>query len=118
MFYYAMLQDGMSNITWKEVMQKSFQIPGMICFTRSFGSLLKGELVVSEFFTMKLNPQPVFANVFVHYPGQLLRSIFGSDRMGRRAFQVAGTAAQLNFSRNFQVKLSKQNMLSAYFTLH
>ena len=110
MFYRVVLEEGQSNITRKEVMKKSFQIPGVICFTRNFGSHLKGELVVSEYFVMKLNPQPVFAMAFVHYPGQALRSIFRRDRYLRRAFQVAGTEA-LKKNSIFQVKLGQMSVL-------
>ena len=110
-FYHVALPEGPSNITRKEVMKKSFQIPGMICFTRNFGSYLKGDIVNSEVFVMKLNPKPIFAKIFVHHPGQTLRSIFGIDRFRRQAFQIMGTEVMLNSSRFFRIKLSQINVL-------
>ena len=111
MFYQVALPEGLTNITRKEVMKKSFQIPGMICFTRTFGSYLKGDFVVSEVFVMKLNPRPIFAKIFVHHPGQTLRSIFGIDRFRRQAFQIMGTEVMLNSSRFFRIKLSQISVL-------
>ena len=110
-FYKVVLPEGQSNITRKEMMKKSFQIPGMICFTRTFGSFLKDDFIVSETFVMKLNPKPIFAKIFVPHPGQTLRSIFGIDRFRRQAFQVTGTEVMLNSSSIFRIKLSQINVL-------
>ena len=107
--YVLMLPSGMSNITKKQLIRKSFQIPGMVCFTRTFGAYLTGILVVTEKFRMNLNFKAIFATVFVHYPGQMLRAIFGRDRSYRAAIEVASSTQ--NLTNDYEVKLSQMSVL-------
>ena len=112
MFYRLVLQNGQSNVTKDQLIQKSFQIPGTICFTRSFGSYLEGYSVSLEYFFGKLfglKPQPMMVMAFVHYPGQTLRTIFGQDRMNRADFELTGAMLQSN--SNFKVKLNQMSVL-------
>ena len=114
MFYFVLLPDGggmsEANITKRHLIKRSFQIPGLICFTRTFGSYFKGTSIVSERFdNIRLAPKPMTATAFVHYPGRALRAIFGRDRVSRAGLVL--TLAKLRYSSNFQIKLSQMSVL-------
>ena len=108
--YRVCLPNGLSNITKEQLIQKSFQIPGLICFTRSFGSYFEGSSIVrEEFRNVNMKPKPMRAFAFVHYPGRMLRKIFGKDR--RHGADLAVTLAMLKYSSFFKVKLSLMSVL-------
>ena len=108
--YRVCLPDGLSNITKDQLIQKSFQIPGLICFTRSFGSYFEGSSIVrEEFRNVNMKPKPMRAFAFVHHPGRMLRKIFGKDR--RHGADLAVTLAMLKYSSFFKVKLSLMSVL-------
>ena len=113
--YFVSLPDGMPNIKRNLIIRKSFQIPGMTCFTRTFGSYLDDSLVVSETFKMNLldkqikRHHKVMPRFFVHYPGQMLRAIFGLDRTDKTAFEI--NEEKLNESNSYEVKLSQMSVL-------
>ena len=107
--YALVLPSGISNITKKQIIRKSFQIPGMVCFTRTFGPYLNGTIVVTEKFRMNLNFKAIFAAVFVHHPGQMLRAIFGRDRSYRAAVEIASSTQDL--IDDYEVKLSQMSVL-------
>lgn len=112
MSYQVLLPNGggLSNITKEQLIQKSFQIPGLICFTRSLGSYFGGHSIVWEkFHKVKLEPQPMRAFAFVHYPGRMLRKIFGTGRRETADFQVTG--AMRKYYSAFKVKLSLMSVL-------
>ena len=105
--YYVGLADGISNLTGKQLMHKTYQIPGKVCYTRNFGSHLKNTLVTLERFRVSLTNTMV--TVFVHYPGQMLRTIYGVDRIYKSAFTM--TADKMNSSNNFEVKMAQMAVL-------
>ena len=98
------------NITKEQLIQKSFQIPGLICFTRSFGSYFEHNSIVRELFrNVKLEPKPMRAFAFVHYPGRMLRKVFRKNRRFGADFEV--TLNMLKNGNGFQVKLSLMSVL-------
>ena len=67
-----------------KMMHRTFQIPGMICFTRTLETYLKeGDLLMMEHFRINLAEFRLY--VFVHYPGQMLRYLIGTDRIHKAA---------------------------------
>jgi len=73
-----------------ELIDKQFQLPGMICFTRHFGTYLKkGDVLLSETFLFILPAYIKSAlQIFIHYPGQLLRAIATKNRGYKAALKV------------------------------
>ena len=85
-YYYVTLLEGASPITGDQVMEKTFQIPGKVCFTRSFGKLLGHSLITVESFKMRLSNS--YVTVFVHYPGNVLRTVFGMDWIWKSSLTI------------------------------
>lgn len=101
-------QHGGDSMGATKYIQKTFQIPGMVCFTRQFGKHLKNnELLLRERFTLRL--KNVFVHTFVHYPGQLLRTVFGNDRFDKSALTM--TKDRLPLSNRYDIKLTQMTVI-------
>ena len=92
----------------KDWIHRTFQLPGMICFTRQFGAhLKKDDLFMTEIFEVRLTK--VFVYIFVHYPGQMLRSVFGNYRNYKSVLTM--TNKGLNSSNSYDIKLTQMTVI-------
>jgi hypothetical protein len=92
----------------KEWIHRTFQLPGMICFTRQFGAdLKKDDLFMTEIIEVRLTQ--VFVYIFVHYPGQMLRSVFGNFRSYKSVLTM--TNNQLNSSQIYDIKMNQMTVI-------
>ena len=110
-FYYLGLHDGISNLTRNQVIHKTYAKPGFVCFTRQFGyDLEQEELVRMESFKVRLR-RAAYAEVsiFVHYPNQTLRTVFGRDRLYKNMFRV--TNEDLMSSNHWMIDISQMTVL-------
>lgn len=107
-YYYVTLVEGASPLTRDQVMARTFQIPGKVCFTRSFGKLLGHSLVTVESFKMRLSSS--YVTVFVHYPGNVLRTVFGMDWIWKSSLTV--TKANIKEVTNkYELMVTQMNVL-------
>ena len=70
-------------------MQTSYQIPGKVCFTRTFKKLQNQSFLLSHE-KISINSKDVSLSIFAHYPGQVMRTIFGRDRVLKSVFKIEG----------------------------
>ena len=107
-FYEMLLHDRISPLTADQLVQKSYQYPGMICATRKFGNYLKQySLVTAETFKIRLKALNML--IFIHYPGQMFRKVFGMDRIYKSALTVTQDA--LNLTNMFSIDLTQMTVL-------
>ena len=107
-YYYAGLHDVISPLTRDQLMRRTYQIPGRVCFTRNFKThLKKGDLITMESFRIRL--AHVAVQIFIHYPGETLRKVFGMDRIYKAALTM--TKQQLDSSNRYEIKLSQMTVL-------
>ena len=107
-YYYVTLVEGASPLTRGQVMARTFQIPGKVCFTRSFEKLLGHSLVTVESFKMRLSNS--YVTVFVHYPGNVLRTVFGMDWIWKSSLTV--TKANIKEVTNkYELMVTQMNVL-------
>ena len=107
-YYYAGLHDVISPLTRDQLMSRTYQIPGRVCFTRNLKThLKKGDLITMESFRIRLTH--VAVQIFIHYPGETLRKVFGMDRIYKAALTM--TKQELDSSNRYEIKLSQMTVL-------
>lgn len=108
LYYYVTLLEGPSPLTRDQVMEKTFQIPGKVCFTRSFEKLLGNSLITVESFKMRLSNS--YVTVFIHYPGNVLRTVFGMDWIWKSSLTV--TKANIkDVTNKYELMITQMNVL-------
>ena len=107
-FYQLGLHDVVSPLKSHQVMHRTYQTAERICFTRKLEThLTKGDLVTMERFRVRLTH--VYLQVFIHYPGETMRTVFGMDRIYKTALTM--TKQELNESNHREIKLSQMTVL-------
>ena len=108
-FHGAFLVNGPAkNITLEQTIRKTFEVPGLICFTRSFGQLLKHDLLARERFQLRLRHS--MASAFVHYPNNVMRTVFGLDRYYKSAGLFL-TKMKLSKTNNYEIRMTNMKVL-------
>ena len=107
-YYHVILLGRTSWLTRDELIHKTYQIPGMICFTREFKTHLNGAFVSLESFKVSLEKFAV--KVFLHYPGNVMRTVFGMDRIWKFTFLMDKKTSK-EISNNIELKLEQMNVL-------
>ena len=113
-YYYMTLHDRMSPLYGKPLMDKvlrrTYQLPGLICYTRRFGAFLNRSLVSLESFRLRLTKvSNSHVSIFFHYPGQMLRVLFGMDRSFKTQLKV--TKQMMRTSNNYEIKVTQMTVL-------
>ena len=91
------------------LVERSYQIPGKICFTRQFKKLRENsEKFLISFEKLTVNLKDVSMSLFLHYPGQIMRTIFGRDRWVRSVLNINNNDIQDGkSSNNLEINLSQ-----------
>lgn len=96
---------------YPNLLQKSYQIPGKVCFTRTFKKL-DNETFLLSFEKLGINLKDVSLSLFVHYPGQIMRTIFGRDRILKSVFKISQEDLEgKNESKVVEVNLSQMQVV-------
>ena len=94
----------------RDFVEKTYQIPGKICFTRQLKKFHKGLFLSLERLQVRLSD--VSVSLFVHYPGQVLRTIFGKDRIFKSILSMTKEELDNNkTSNNIEIQLSQMNVV-------
>ena len=92
-------------------MQMSYQIPGKVCFTRTFQKLQNESFLLSHE-KVNINLEDVSLSMFAHYPGQVLRTIFGRDRVLKSIFKIeSDDLKNSNVTKAITIDLSQMQVV-------
>ena len=96
------------------LLQMSYQIPGEICFTRQFQRLskIKNEPFLLSYERVHINLKDVAMSLYVHYPGQIMRTVFGRDRKFKSDFIISkGDLKNDTTGKIFEISLSQMSVV-------
>ena len=96
------------------LLQMSYQIPGEICFTRQFQRLskIKNEPFLLSYERVHINSKDVAMSLYVHYPGQIMRTVFGRDRKFKSDFIISKEDMENDTtSKIFEINLSHMSVV-------
>ena len=75
--YQTYLRNGSTQGYLYDDFNKTYQIPEKICFTRKSNKYQQGISIFSE--KMYVNLENMWIQVYIHYPNQVLRNVFGTQ---------------------------------------
>lgn len=91
------------------LIERTYQIPGKICFTRQFKKIPdQSKKFLISYEKLAVNLKDVSMSLFLHYPGQIMRTIFGRDRRVKSVLEINKDDIQEGkSSNNLEINLSQ-----------
>lgn len=88
---------------------RTYQIPGTICFSRPSEVLRKDLSVIVEYIAADLTNAEML--VFIHYPGQVMRTVFSKERKFKSILRMNKNDLTENKTTHMNIRLSQMNVV-------